>query len=204
MNFQENKLINYSKKNMSLDKFKKTNTKIKDLIVVNRNIFIDTRGSLLRIFSKKGFNKLGYAELVDSINVTEVKNKGTIKGFHFQKPPHSEIKIVTCIKGSISDVAIDLRSSSKTFLSHHTEKLSERNKKSIVIPKGFAHGFQALEDNCIILYIHSNSYQKKSESGLNVLDKKLNVKWPIKINKISARDRGFKYIDNNFEGLKIE
>ena len=204
MNFQENKLINYSKKNMSLDKFKKINTKIKDLIVVNRNIFIDSRGSLLRIFSKKGFNKLGYADLVDSINVTEVKHKGTIKGFHFQKPPHSEIKIVTCIKGSISDVAIDLRSTSKTFLSHHTEKLSERNKKSIVIPKGFAHGFQALEDNCIILYLHSNSYQKKSESGLNVLDKKLNVKWPIKIYKISARDRGFKYIDNNFKGLKIE
>ena len=109
---QINKLF---KKNMSLDKFKKSNTKIKDLIVVNRNNFIDSRGSLLRIFSKKGFNKLGYAELVDSINVTEVKNKGTVKGFHFQKPPHSEIKIVTCIKGSISDVAIDLRSSSKTF-----------------------------------------------------------------------------------------
>ena len=119
MNFQENKLINYSKKNMSLDKFKKSNTKIKDLIVVNRNKFIDSRGSLLRIFSKKGFNKLGYAEKIDSINVAEVKNKGTIKGFHFQKPPYSEIKIVTCIKGSISDVAIDLRSSSKTFLSHH-------------------------------------------------------------------------------------
>ena len=189
---------------MSLDKFKKSNTKIKDLIVVNRNKFIDSRGSLLRIFSKKGFNKLGYPEIIDSINVTEVKNKGTIKGFHFQKPPHSEIKIVTCIKGSISDVAIDLRSSSKTFLCHHVEKLSERNKKSLIIPKGFAHGFQALENNCIILYIHSNSYQKKSESGLNVLDKKLNVKWPIKINKISKRDRGFKYIDNNFKGLKIE
>ena len=77
MNFQENKLINYSKKNMSLDKFKKSNTKIKDLIVVNRNKFIDSRGSLLRIFGKKGFNKLGYAEIIDSINVTEVKNKGT-------------------------------------------------------------------------------------------------------------------------------
>ena len=75
MNFQENKLINYSKKNMSLDKFKKSNTKIKDLIVVNRNKFIDSRGSLLRIFSKKGFNKLGYPEIIDSINVTEVKNK---------------------------------------------------------------------------------------------------------------------------------
>ena len=188
---------------MSLDKFTKLNTKIKDLIVVNRNTFIDSRGSLLRVFSQKGFNKLGYNELVDSINIAEVKNKGTIKGFHFQKPPHSEIKIVTCIKGSISDVAIDLRSSSKTFLKHHVEKLSERNKKSIVIPKGFAHGFQTLEDNCILLYIHSNSYQKKYESGLNVLDKKLNVKWPIKINKISARDRGFKYIDNYFKGLKI-
>ena len=78
------------------------------------------------------------------------------------------------------------------------------NKKSIIIPRGFAHGFQALEDNCIILYIHSNSYQKKFESGLNVLDKKLNVKWPIKINKISKRDRRFKYINDNFKGLNIE
>ena len=188
---------------MTLDQFKSYKTKLKDLIIIKRNYYFDTRGSFSRIFSKKIFHKLGFKEYIDSINYSMVKKRGTIKGLHFQKPPHAETKIVTCIKGSIYDVCVDLRYGSKTFLKYHAEILSEKNKKSLLIPRGFAHGFQTLEDDSAVLYFHSTSYNKASESGISVLDSKLNINWPIKISKISKRDKNHNSINRSFKGLKI-
>lgn len=188
---------------MSLDKFKYTKTKFKDLLILERNSFIDTRGSFLRIFNKKKFKRLGFNYEIDSINYSVVKKKGTIKGLHFQTPPHAEAKIVTCLKGSIYDVCVDLRKDSKTFLKCHYEILTQKNKKSLMIPKGFAHGFQTLEHNCELLYLHSNSYRKTSESGINFKDKVLSINWPLKVSIISKRDMCHRKISKNFKGLKI-
>ena len=111
--------------------------------------------------------------------------------------------MVSCIKGKIFDVIVDLRKNSKTFLKTYSEILSEKNQKSLIVPKGFAHGFQALEDNCEILYFHSENYNSDYEDGIKYNDPQLSIKWPKNTTKISKRDDNFKLILENFKGLKI-
>ena len=121
---------------------------------------------------------------------------------HFQKPPFQEIKFVTCISGEVYDFALDIRKNSKTFFKYHGEVLSNKNKKIIIIPEGFAHGFQTLSKNCELLYFHTQFYSKKSESGIRVDDPKLKILLPKKISGMSKRDSNF-VIKNTFRGLKI-
>ncbi len=163
----------------------------------------DERGYLSRLFCFEELKRKKISFNIKQINLTLTKKKGTIRGLHYQLPPHSEIKIVTCIKGEIFDVIVDLRKGSPTFLKKYSLKLSQKNMKSLVIPKGFAHGFQALKDNCEILYFHSASYKPAFEDGLNFNDPKLSIKWPLKLEKISKRDKSFKLITSKFEGMKI-
>ncbi|MEO6189147.1 MAG: dTDP-4-dehydrorhamnose 3,5-epimerase family protein, partial [Saprospiraceae bacterium] len=129
--------------------------------------------------------------------------RGTIRGMHMQLDPHSEIKLIRCLKGSVYDVAIDMRKNSMTFLQYFGVELSESNALSMLIPKGFAHGFQTLEDNSMMLYQHSNTYNSNSEFSVSFLEPRINIKWPLDVRSISEKDFNLQYLDNSFEGIEI-
>lgn len=122
---------------------------------------------------------------------------------HFQCPPHVETKIVSCLKGEIFDVAVDIRKGSPTFLFWHAEILSAANQKSMLIPEGFAHGFQTLSKGCELIYLHTSSYAPGCEGGLNVHDPRLAIAWPLDIAELSNRDQSFSCVDDEFEGLYL-
>ncbi|MBU4601434.1 dTDP-4-dehydrorhamnose 3,5-epimerase, partial [Candidatus Parcubacteria bacterium] len=144
-------------------KFKKT--KLKGLYIIEPEPRIDERGYLMRTFCKEELNKYGLQFTIVQVNQTLTKKKGTVRGMHFQTPPKAEDKIVQCLHGAIYDVAIDLRADSPTYGKWVAEELNEDNKKMFFIPKGFAHGFQSLTNNCEVQYFMSEFYSPEHASG---------------------------------------
>lgn len=161
---------------------------LEDLFLVERLTLGDERGFLSRIWCSNEMKEVGWSGEIAQINHTYNQKCGTVRGLHFQKAPHEEKKLVTCIKGKIWDVAVDIRPNSPTYLKWHSEELSESNMRALMIPEGFAHGYQTLSDNVEILYCHSNFYHEGSEVGLNPSDPELSINWPIEITTISSRD----------------
>ena len=148
----------------------KIKTKFKDLFLIQQNRFLDNRGYFKELIQEKKFN-LKFPFVVMSFS-----KKNVIRGLHIQTND-SQGKFVSVIKGKIFDVAIDLRKVSKTYGKVHKCILSEKNKRSIFIPQGFAHGFQALSDDTIMLYQCTGPYSPESERCINVFDKRLNIVW---------------------------
>ncbi len=111
-----------------------------------------------------------------------------MRGVHFQKAPHAEMKLVRCLKGKVWDVAVDLREGSPTQYQWHAEILSGENYKMMVIPEGFAHGFQTIEPDSELLYLHTEYYHPESEGGLHPLSERLGISWPLDITQLSERD----------------
>ncbi|KKM20019.1 hypothetical protein LCGC14_1649780, partial [marine sediment metagenome] len=175
-------------------------TKLKGLMIIEPEIFEDDRGNFYRIFCENELKEIGFKKYIVQVNQSLTKKKGSIRGMHFQYPPKAEIKLVKCLSGSVFDVAIDLRMNSSTFLQWHSEILSAINRKIMYIPEGFAHGFQVLEDNSEILYLHSEFYSDELESGIRYNDPKIKIKWPLELTEISSRDKNHKSIDNEFNG----
>ncbi len=122
------------------------------------------------MFCAQDFLELEMMTSISQINHTVTRTEGSVRGLHFQRPPHGETKVVSCLRGSVFDVAVDIRRSSPTFLQWHAELLSEDNSRSLHIPQGFAHGFQCLTPDCELLYFHSTPHAPQSEAALNVLD----------------------------------
>jgi len=180
-----------------------TETPLDGLYVIRRQKIGDSRGFLSRFFCADEFRSIGLTKQVVQINHTLTKKKGSVRGMHYQNPPYTEIKIVSCIKGEILDVAVDIRSGSSTFLQWHSEVLSADNQASLYIPEGFAHGFQALSDDCELIYLHTEFYEKSSEGALNARDPVLLIDWSLPISEISDRDRSHPEINNNFKGIQI-
>ncbi|MCJ7659858.1 MAG: dTDP-4-dehydrorhamnose 3,5-epimerase [Anaerolineales bacterium] len=176
-------------------------TPIAGLMVVQRKPIEDARGFLSRLYSLEEFTYVGIDKPINQINHTLTLLKGAVRGLHYQKPPYSEAKVVNCIKGEIFDVAVDLRQGSSTFLHWHGEKLSAHNNRSLLIPEGFAHGFQALSENCELIYFHTAPYVYEAEAGLNVVDTALEINWPLPITELSDRDRSHPMIHPDFEGV---
>jgi dTDP-4-dehydrorhamnose 3,5-epimerase len=135
------------------------------------------------------------------MNHSFTKQKGTIRGMHYQLPPHSEIKLVRCIAGAAYDVIIDLRKDSETFLHYFGVEISATNKKMIYVPEGFAHGFQTLTDDCELVYSHSQFYTPGAEAGLKYNDPGININWPLPVTAISERDNAHSLINSNFKGF---
>jgi len=163
--------------------------------------FSDERGWFARTYCKSEFTKIGHEAEWVQMNHSFTRQKGTIRGMHYQLRPHSEIKLVRCIAGAAYDVIIDLRKDSATFLHHFGVELSAANKKMIYIPQGFAHGFQTLSDDCELVYSHSQFYTPGSEAGLSYKDPKVNINWPLPVTSISAKDNMLSTIDSNFKGF---
>lgn len=170
-------------------KFQKT--KIKGLYIIEPELKIDERGGFRRIFCQKEFSKIGIEFKIVQVNQSFNQKRGTLRGMHFQKEPKAEDKIVQCLRGAIYDVALDLRRGSPSFGQWIAEELDEKNKKMIYIPKGFAHGFQTLTNNCEILYFMSEFYSPKHSSGVRWNDPFFNIKWPIKPKVISEKDKNW-------------
>lgn len=169
--------------------------------VVERHPLTDARGFFERIFCTEAFASLGLAGPVVQINQSLTGTKGSIRGLHFQTPPFAETKVVSCLAGEIFDVAVDLRRGSSTFLQWHAEILSAENHRSMVIPPGFAHGFQALTDNCLMLYLHTAPHTPAAEAGLSALDPAIGIRWPLRVGALSPRDQAWPVSAGTFPGL---
>jgi dTDP-4-dehydrorhamnose 3,5-epimerase len=178
-------------------------TSIDGLVLLQRYRMDDTRGFLSRVYSADEFGAAGLTKPIVHINHTFTRHKGTVRGMHFQMPPHAEMKVVSCLRGEVYDVAVDLRRSSPTFLAWHAEVLSLENQRSLLIPEGFAHGFQALTDDCELLYLHTAAYVAAAESGLSAVDPRLAIRWPLDIADMSERDRAHAMLTSAFEGIAV-
>jgi dTDP-4-dehydrorhamnose 3,5-epimerase len=176
---------------------------LEGLTVVQRQIQGDERGFLSRFFCGAEFAAAGLSPHIAQINHTLTRLRGTVRGMHFQHPPHAEAKLVSCLRGSIFDVAVDLRAGSPTFLRWHGVVLSAENRRSLYIPQGFAHGFQALEDDCELIYLHSAPYQPGAEGALHSADPALAISWPLPVACLSERDRAHPFIDDHYRGLPL-
>lgn len=178
-----------------------TETALKGSYIIDLNTFTDERGWFGRTYCKKEFAAIGHTKEWVQLNHSFTKNKGTIRGMHFQLPPFKEIKLVRCIAGAVYDVIVDLRKESETFLKSYGVELSAQNKKMIYIPEGFAHGFEALSDDCELLYHHSEFYTPGAEGGVKYNDPKVNIEWPMPVTHISERDTHHPLLDDKFKGI---
>lgn len=173
------------------------------LKIVERKSISDERGAFARLFCADELNEAGWHRPVAQINHSHTLERGTIRGMHYQVPPFAEMKLVTCIAGAILDCAVDLRRGSATFLEHHAEALTADNRRALLIPPGFAHGFQTLTDTVSLVYVHSAAYVPGAEGGLNAFDPRLGIKWPLPASRVSDRDREFSFIPDEYEGLVL-
>lgn len=169
---------------------------------VDRVAVGDARGFLVRLFCTDELRPAGWSKTIAQINQTLTRRQGTVRGMHLQRSPHAEMKLVMCLRGTVWDVAVDVRKGSPTLLHWHAETLSAENMRAMLIPEGFAHGFQALSDDCELLYLHTASYAAEAEYGLNPLDPALEISWPQAITEISERDRNHPPVATDFEGLQ--
>lgn len=176
---------------------------IKDLMICERKPIVHDLGFFVRTFCSDEFMQAGLQKPVVQINQTLTRAKYSIRGLHFQLTPYAESKLVTCLKGEVFDVAVDIRRGSPTFLQWHGEVLSSGNNKSMLIPEGFAHGFQTLTDDCEMLYLHTAPYMQQSESGFHPNDPSIAIKWPFPVSEMSGRDKIHPFLDQDFGGIDV-
>lgn len=178
-------------------------TPIDGVVKVERISHTDGRGSFERLFDSQVFRESLPEKDIQQINLSFTQEKGSIRGMHCQRPPFQESKLVSCLRGTIFDVAVDLRAESPTFLGWHSEMLSAENRIALLIPEGVAHGFQTLTHNCELLYAHTGTYQPDYEFNLNPLDPRLCIGWPLIPTCISVKDKERAFIADTFSGLNL-
>lgn len=165
-----------------------TKTKLEGVYILDLEPRGDERGYFARVFAKEELAKYGISYSIVHINRSLTGDKGTIRGMHYQKSPKQEDKIVQCLQGAIFDVALDLRRGSKTYGQWVGEVLSAENKRMLLVPKGFAHGFQTLEKSTLVEYFVSQYYSPSHERGVRWNDPTFAIKWPISKAIVSAKD----------------
>lgn len=186
-----------------MSRFIVTDLPLTGLKRVERQRIGDSRGFLSRLFCAEELAAAGWSKPIAQINHTYTSKRGTVRGMHFQRPPQAEMKLVSCIRGEVWDVAVDVRTDSPTYLHWHAERLSADNSRALLIPEGFAHGFQALTDDVELLYCHSSAYSASAEAGLNPQDERLAIVWPLPIAELSARDAAHQPIETGFAGVRL-
>ena len=185
-----------------MSRFAVSDLSLSGLKRIERQRIGDSRGYLSRLFCAQELAVAGWHKPIAQLNYTYTANSGTVRGMHYQKPPHDEMKLVSCIQGEVWDVAVDLREGSPSFLQWHAEVLTADNQRALLIPEGFAHGFQALTDNVVLLYCHSAAHCAESEGALNAQDPCLAIKWPKQITNLSGRDATHPMLDKQFNGVR--
>lgn len=163
------------------------NTPFEGLFVISPEIFEDERGYFFEAYNKKRFEKSGlYYDFVQDNQSLSAKN--VLRGLHFQNPPHGQAKLVQVLSGKVLDVVVDIRKKSKTFGESYCIELSEKNKKMLLMPEGFAHGFLSLEDNTLFSYKCNSYYNKASEDSIKWNDPDLNINWGVDQPVVSEKD----------------
>ncbi|MCX7132360.1 dTDP-4-dehydrorhamnose 3,5-epimerase family protein [Aeromonas sp.] len=184
-----------------MSRFALTSLPLSGLKLIQRQSLGDERGYFSRLFCANELAAAGWHKPIAQVNHTYTAKRGTVRGLHFQHSPHVEMKLVSCLQGEIWDLVVDLRQDSPTFLCWHAEILSAGNNCSLLIPEGFAHGFQTLSDEVALLYCHSAFYSPEAESGLNIFDPRLAIDLPLPLGDCSARDQAFPFIDDTYFGV---
>jgi dTDP-4-dehydrorhamnose 3,5-epimerase len=184
-------------------RFDVIDTPIGDLKLLQRKTVGDSRGYFERMYCSHDLAEALGGRTIAQINHTLNHRSGTVRGMHFQYPPYAECKIVSCLHGAIFDVAVDLRPNSPTFLQWHGEIISSENHRTLVIPEGFAHGFQALSDDSELLYLSTSPYHPGSEGAINPEDHRIGIQWPVVIAVMSDKDRDTLFLSADFEGVVL-
>lgn len=158
-------------------------TDIDGVFIIEPKVFEDKRGYFFESYNSLEFiNKVGF---VDFVQDNESKSSyGVMRGLHFQKPPHTQAKLVRCVRGAVLDVAVDLRKNSPTYGKHVAVELTEDNHRQLFIPKGFAHGFSVLSDVAIFQYKCDDFYHPELDGGISILDDSLGIDWKIPKDKV--------------------
>ncbi len=176
---------------------------IAGIALATSRIIGDARGQFARLFDLGLLNEVHGARPIQQINHSHTKVPGTVRGMHFQHTPALEAKWVRCLRGRVLDVAVDLRRRSPTFLQHFAAELSPDAANALFIPEGCAHGFQVLEPDSELLYLHTAPYVPQHEGGVRHDDPALGIDWPLPVTGLSERDGSFALIDANFEGITV-
>lgn len=175
---------------------------LQGLRLIEQEPFVDERGRFSRLYCRETLVSAGIAKPIAQVNQSVSHATGCLRGLHFQFPPACETKIVTCLAGAVFDVAVDLRRGSSTFLHWHAETLSAENMRILVIPEGFAHGFQTLGPNCQLLYLCTAAYAKEYEGRLRFNDPAIGIHWPLPVADISELDRTAPDLAPSFIGVR--
>ena len=178
-------------------------TPIADLVIAESKAFKDERGAFARLFCEQTLSIVLDGRKIVQSNHSCTEAVGAVRGLHFQNAPHAEMKLVRCLKGKVWDVAVDLRPQSPTYKRWYAQELSPQSANMMVIPEGFAHGFQVLEAGSELLYLHTAFYRPEAEGGVPHDDPQLSIAWPIPVTDISARDCSHAYLDTSFIGIML-
>lgn len=180
-----------------------TETPLKGAYVITQTPFQDHRGIFARIFCQNELKEIGLDKSVVQINHSVTLHRGAVRGMHYQKLPHAEIKIVKCIRGGIFDVILDIRRGSDTFLQWYAVELTPENMKMMYIPEGFAHGFQVVEGNSELLYLHTKFYNADYEGAIRYDDPRIGIEWLLEVTEVSERDRHHPLLTSEFSGITV-
>jgi dTDP-4-dehydrorhamnose 3,5-epimerase len=164
---------------------------------------MDQRGSFSRLFCVEEKKSILNGRQILQINQSITGTIGAVRGLHFQYPPHAEMKIVRCLRGRVFDVAVDLRRGSPTFLKWTAIELTPENRLALIISEGCAHGFQVLEQNSELLYLHTALYSPSAEGAVRFDDPRVGIDWPLQPVDLSARDLAQPYLDHSFTGISL-
>lgn len=178
-------------------------TAIAGVMVVETEPYTDHRGAFARLFCSKALGDIVGSRKIVQINHSRTHTVGAVRGLHYQKTPHAEMKLVRCLKGKVWDVAVDLRAGSPTLLQWHAEELTPDNARMLVIAEGCAHGFQALEAHSELLYLHTAFYAPEAERGVCCDDPRLGIAWPLPVTDLSERDRRHLPLPPGFPGINV-
>lgn len=178
-----------------------TQTALPGVVVVETTPFADHRGAFACLYDEHDLAPVIGGRRIAQINHSRTSTVGAVRGMHFQYPPHAEMKLVRCLRGRVWDVAADLRAGSSAFLRWHAEELTPDNARMLVVPEGCAHGFQVLESDSELLYLHTALYVPEAEGGVSCHDLRLGIRWPLPVEGLSRRDRSFPPIALDFSGI---
>ena len=169
-----------------------TDTQIPGVVVIDPELHGDERGFFTRTFCREEFRARGLVDHVEQSSLSYNRRRGTVRGMHFQAPPHEETKVVACVEGCILDVSIDVRPASRTFGQWFGIELSARNQRMLYLPTGIAHGFQTLADDSTVLYQISSPFRPEAGRGIRWNDPRVGITWPLADGiTISGKDRAW-------------
>lgn len=178
-------------------------TELKGLYLIQQKVFCDDRGRFARLFCQSRLTAQGRPFAIRQINHSRTVEQGSVRGLHYQKADYAESKLITCVRGAVWDVVVDLRPQSPTYLQWHAEELRADDGRSLLIPAGFAHGFQSLTENSEVLYLTDADYAPVHEAGLSVNDPALAISWPLPVKNLSAKDASHPMLDEHFQGVEL-